>query len=89
MRYKQNIQKQQILSNSWGESSTNSDYALLLEATIVDMTTKTVTAHYKAVALFGGVGYKNSIAGVDDCLKTYASEPQQIVRRSLPVTWVS
>ena len=89
MRYKQNMQKQQLLSNLGGGSAANRDYALLLEATVVDMTTKTVAAHYKAVAFFGAVGYKNRNAGVDDCLKTYAPEPQQIVRRSLPVTWVS
>ena len=89
MRYKQNIQKQQILNNSGGGSSTNQDYALLLEATLVDMRTKTVAAHYKAVAFFGAVGYKNSIAGVDDCLKTYAPQTQRVARRSLPVTWVS
>ena len=88
MRYKQNMQKQQILSNSGGGSSTNQDYALLLEAKLVDMRTKTVAAHYKAVAFFGAVGYKNSIAGVEEPLKTYAPESRQIARRSLPVTWV-
>ena len=89
MRYKQNIPKKQILSNSGGESSTNQDYALLLEATLVDVRTKTVAAHYKAVAFFGAVEYKKRNAGVEEPLKTYAPQTQQIVRRSLPVTWVS
>jgi hypothetical protein len=88
MRYNENTQKQQILNNSGGESSSNQDYALLLEATLVDVRTKTVAARYKAVAFFGAVEYKKRNDGVEEPLKTYAPESRQIVRRSLPVTWV-